>query len=221
MTSIPGLFAAGECDYMYHGANRLGANSLLSASYSGYAVGPRIVDYVRSLERPSSEIATQLFESENKKQEENSATIYRMDGPEDPFLLHQELGEIMNTHVGVVRYNNKLQLADEKIQELMERYRRIGITDTSHWANQTVSFTRQLWNMLELARVVTLGAYYRNESRGSHYKPEHPDRNDEDWLKTTRANWTPDGPKFNYSNVDISLLEPRQRRYDVAGGGKQ
>ncbi|NLC37736.1 MAG: succinate dehydrogenase (quinone) flavoprotein subunit, partial [Clostridia bacterium] len=220
MTSIPGLFAAGECDYMYHGANRLGANSLLSASYSGYLVGSKIIDYVRGLGRPSSEIAPDLFNNEVKKQEEMTETIYKMDGPEDPYLLHQELGEIMNTYVGVVRYNDKLKLAREKIQELKERCRRIGLTDTSPWANQTVSFTRQLWNMLELALVITVGALNRNESRGSHYKPEYPDRNDEEWLKTTLAKWTPDGPEFSYASVDTSLVEPRQRRYDVAGGGK-
>ncbi len=73
----------------------------------------------------------------------------------------------------------------------MERYKRISMIDTSRWSNQAASFTRQLWNMLQLARVITLGAYHRNESRGAHYKPEFPERNDEEWLKTTKAKYTP------------------------------
>jgi succinate dehydrogenase / fumarate reductase flavoprotein subunit len=67
--------------------------------------------------------------------------------------------------------------------------------------------------MLSLARVITLGALARNESRGAHYKPEFPDRNDPDWLKTTIAEYTPDGPKLTYEPVDTSLIVPRPRNY--------
>lgn len=70
--------------------------------------------------------------------------------------------------------------------------------------------------MLQLARVMTPGAYNRNESRGAHYKPDFPDRNDEDWLKTTKAKYTENGPAFEYEDVDVSLIKPRPRRYDVA-----
>ena len=76
-------------------------------------------------------------------------------------------------------------------------------------------FTRQLWNMLELSRVITQGALRRNESRGGHFKPDFPERDDENWLKTTKAAWTPDGPSFSYDEVDTSLIQPRARRYDV------
>jgi succinate dehydrogenase / fumarate reductase flavoprotein subunit len=67
--------------------------------------------------------------------------------------------------------------------------------------------------MLELARVITLGALRRDESRGSHYKPDFPDRNDAQWLKTTLATWTPDGPRFAYAPVETSLLTPEARKY--------
>ena len=69
----------------------------------------------------------------------------------------------------------------------MERYKHININDTASWSNQGAAFTRQLDNMLQLARVITIGAYNRNESRGAHYKPEFPERNDEEFLKTTMA----------------------------------
>jgi succinate dehydrogenase / fumarate reductase, flavoprotein subunit len=126
----------------------------------------------------------------------------------------------MTDHVTVVRYNHRLQQTDEKIQELMERYHHIHMVDTSKWSNQAAPFTRQLWNMLQLARVITLGAYHRNESRGAHYKPDFPDRNDEEWLKTTKARFHDQGPLFSYEAVDVSLIPPRPRRYDVVKEGK-
>jgi succinate dehydrogenase / fumarate reductase flavoprotein subunit len=69
--------------------------------------------------------------------------------------------------------------------------------------------------MLQLARVVTLGALKRDESRGAHYKPDFPNRRDTEFLKTTIATYTPEGPEFSYEPVDTSLITPRARKYDV------
>lgn len=215
MTNIPGLFAAGEVDYQYHGANRLGANSLLSSVFGGMVAGPKAVEYMKGLKRSVDTLPSSLFEQAVKKEEEKYQKILAMRGTENAYKLHQELGEWMTANVTVVRYNDRLLKTDEKIQELMERYQKINLDDTLKWSNQGVMFTRQLWNMLVLARVITLGAYHRNESRGAHYKPEFPERNDEEWLKTTKAKFTPDGPAFEYEDVDVSLIKPRPRRYDV------
>lgn len=214
-TSIPGLFAAGECDFSIHGANRLGANSLLSSVYGGSIAGPEAVHYIQGLRKSSGDVAQSFFETERKKQEQKYESILKMDGKENPYQLHRELAQVMTENVTVVRYNDRLKKTDEKIQELMERYRNIGIADKSRWENQMAPFTRQLWNMLELARVITLGALNRNESRGAHYKPEFPKRDDENWLKHTLATWTPEGPKFDYKPVDVSLIKPRERNYTV------
>jgi succinate dehydrogenase / fumarate reductase flavoprotein subunit len=214
MTPIPGLFAAGECDYMYHGANRLGANSLLSATYSGYICGPNAIKYIKGLKKSSKDLRQSIFDKELLCQIKANQLIYKMNGTENPFSIHEELGQTMLTDVGVVRYKKNLQHADNKIQELMNRYHRINISDTRHWVNEVVPFVRQLWNMLELARVITLGALNRQESRGSHYRPEFAERNDTDWLKTTKAYWTATGPKLEYEEVDTTLLEPRARKYD-------
>jgi succinate dehydrogenase / fumarate reductase flavoprotein subunit len=216
MTNIPGLFAAGECDYSMHGANRLGANSLLSAVYGGMVAGPKAVEYMRGLKRSANDLSSTLYDSYVKKEEEKFNEILSMRGTENAYVLHQELGEWMTDNVTVVRYNDRLKKTDDKILELMERWKKINMDDTVKWSNQGVMFTRQLKNMLELARVITLGALNRNESRGAHYKPEFPDRNDEEWLKTTKAKWTPNGPEFEYEEVDTSLIKPRPRRYDVA-----
>jgi succinate dehydrogenase / fumarate reductase flavoprotein subunit len=216
MTNIPGLFAAGEVDYQYHGANRLGANSLLSSIFGGMVAGPKAVEYVKGLKKSAADVADSVFNLEKKKQTEKYEGILNMDGTENAYKIHRELGEWMTDNVTVVRHNDRLKKTDEKIQELMDRYQRININDTAKWSNQGVAFTRQLWNMLELARVITIGAFNRNESRGAHYKPEFPNRSDEEWLKTTKAMHTANGPQFEYEDVDVSLIKPRIRNYAVS-----
>ena len=120
-----------------------------------------------------------LYLNAVKKEQEKWEDIMSLDGNENAYVLHKELGEWMTNNVTVVRYNDKLKETDDKIQELMERYQNININDTSSWSNQGATFTRQLWNMLQLARVITIGALNRDESRGAHYKPDFPERNDE------------------------------------------
>lgn len=214
-TNIPGLFAAGECDYSQHGANRLGANSLLSAIYGGMVAGPNAVEYINGLEKSSDAVSSSVYEAQVNKEQKTFDDILSMDGTENAYILHKELGEWMTDNVTVVRENKRLLETDNKIQELMERYKKINIVDTAKWSNQGASFTRQLAGMLDLARVITLGAYNRNESRGAHYKPEFPDRNDDEWLKTTMAKYNPStkAPDFHYEDVDVSLIKPRKRDY--------
>jgi len=215
MTNIPGLFAAGECEYQYHGANRLGANSLLSAIYGGMVSGPKAVEYIRGLKKSAEDISSSVFDRESKKQTDKYESLLKMEGKENAYVLHRELGEWMTNNMTVVRYNKKLEETIGKIKELKQRYQNINMTDTARWNNQGVAFTRQLWNMLELSEAMTLGALMRNESRGAHYKPEFPDRNDEDFLKTTKAAWTPEGPTISYEEVDVSLIKPRKRDYST------
>jgi succinate dehydrogenase / fumarate reductase flavoprotein subunit len=212
MTNVPGLFAAGEVDYQYHGANRLGANSLLSCLYSGQVAGPAMVAYA---EGQAAGEADGACAREAARQAEAYARIMRMDGRENAWALAREMGEWMTANVTVIRDNRKLAETEQKLLELKDRWGRIGLADRGRWANQEVSFVKQLWNMLELARVITAGALRRDESRGAHYKPEFPGRDDANWLKTTKARWTSDGPGLGYEPVDVSLIPPRPRKYDV------
>jgi succinate dehydrogenase / fumarate reductase flavoprotein subunit len=215
MTNIPGLFAAGECEYQYHGANRLGANSLLSSIYGGMVAGPKALEYIKGLKKSSEDVASSVFDAERNKQQSKYDGILAMDGTENAYVIHKEMGEWMLNNVTIIRYNDKLKETDDKLVELMDRYKRININDTAKWSNQGASFTRQLWNMLELSRVMTLSALNRNESRGAHYKPEFPERNDEQFLKTTIASFTPNGPEISYQDVDTSLIKPRIRDYST------
>jgi succinate dehydrogenase / fumarate reductase flavoprotein subunit len=214
-TNIPGIFAAGEAEYQYHGANRLGANSLVSCIFGGFISGPNAVQYARGLQKSDG---NGYFEAERKRQQEINDGLMKADGAENPFLIWKELGEEMTKNCTVIRYNKNLKECDGKLVELLERIRNVNLSDRSQWANTTVAFVRQLYNMLQLARVVAQGAGMRDESRGAHYKPDFPERDDKNWLKTTKATFAPDAdePKFEFEPVDISLIPPRPRKYDAA-----
>ena len=213
MTNVPGILAAGECDYQYHGANRLGANSLLSCLHGGIVAAARAGEYVQGLKTYADAVSSKWFDQQIKKEEEANDEILRMRGKENPYKIWEKMREVMTDGVTVVRFNKKLEETDKKLQELQSRMRDVNISDVSKWVNQSLIFTRQLLNMLPLARVITLGALARNESRGAHYKPDFPNRDDANWLKTTVAKSTPKGPELFYEQVDTSLIKPRERKY--------
>jgi succinate dehydrogenase / fumarate reductase flavoprotein subunit len=212
MTNIPGIFAAGECEYQYHGANRLGANSLVSCIFGGFTAGPNSLKYAQSLEAAEGDGGAA---AELTRQAEINAKLLNNKGTENPFKLWRELGQVMTEHVTVIRYNKGLKQADEKIVELLDRYKNVNLSDRSQWANTSFAFARQLYNMLELSRTIAQGALWRDESRGAHYKPDFPDRNDEEFLKTTKASFTgeAEGPRFEFEEVDTQYIKPRPRSY--------
>jgi succinate dehydrogenase / fumarate reductase, flavoprotein subunit len=215
-TSVPGIYAAGECEYQYHGANRLGANSLVSCIFGGGLAGPAAVKYASNLQTGADAVPSGIFDNEKKRQDEKNQALISNQGNENPITIWRELGEIMTEHVTVTRINNNLEMADSKIRDLQARYQKINLSDRAKWSNQTLNFARELGNMLLLARVVTLGAFQRNESRGAHYKPDFPERDDANWLKTTRAKFCDGEIRLSYEPVDISQIPPRPRRYDAA-----
>jgi len=209
-TNIPGVFAAGEADYSIHGANRLGANSLLSCIYAGLLSGPNAVAYAKSL---PAQVGDGGHAAELKRQLEKNNVLLTSTGTENPFKLWRELGDSMTKHCTIVRYNAGLDEADAKLVELLARYKNINLSDKSQWANTSFAFTRNLGNMLELARVIVQGARLRDESRGAHYKPDFPNRDDEKFLKTTKAAYVDGAPQISYEEVDISHIKPRPRVY--------
>lgn len=172
MTSIPGLYAAGEADYQYHGANRLGANSLLSCIYTGLMMGPGLINYSKNLTRHYEDIPTTVFSQAHLNWEGRFQAIKKMKGRENPHQLHQELGEVLLAHVLIVRENSKLEKAISQIADIETRFNDIQCLDTSDWANPEPSFVNQLHLMIHLAKIIAKGALLRNEFRGAHYKPE-------------------------------------------------
>jgi succinate dehydrogenase / fumarate reductase flavoprotein subunit len=213
-TNVPGIYAAGECDYQYHGANRLGANSLVSCIYGGMLAGPASVKYARNLEKGADSTPASVFERERVRQQDiNDALLNQHQGTENPIAIWREMGEIMTENVTVIRYNANLQKTLAKLDELSDRFRKINLQDRTQWANQTLNFVRELGNMLVLAKVITVGALARNETRGAHYKPEYPNRDDANWLKTTKASFCNGEIKLDYEPVDTSLIPLRERKY--------
>jgi succinate dehydrogenase / fumarate reductase flavoprotein subunit len=239
-TSIPGLYAIGECDYQYHGANRLGANSLLSCIFSGLFVAPSIVSATGS--KPAS-AESRLFEAALRRQEQrHESLLSRRGGDENPYALHQDLGSLMTRVATVVRRNEQLVAAYDEVCDLEARWQRCSLSDSGNWTNQNVVFTKSLGDMFPIAKLILKGALLRDECRGAHFKPafsmpgiaatdpveqrreaeEWCDRFEENtrkWLKSTVARHGADGhPQISYEDIDTSLIPPRPRLYGLVGG---
>ncbi|MFM7035217.1 MAG: succinate dehydrogenase flavoprotein subunit [Planctomycetia bacterium] len=236
-TTIPGLYAIGECDYQYHGANRLGANSLLSCIFSGLFCAPGVIAGSRSTEGTSA-----MFEAAVHRQEgRHRALLSRTAGSENPYDIHQKLGDLMTRTATVVRRNEQLAAAYDEACSLEERWKRCAISDTGNWTNQNVVFTKALGDMFPLAKLILKGAIQRDECRGAHFKPafampgivatdptekrreaerwcDRFEENTRRWLKTTVASHGADGhPQIRYEDVDTSLIPPRPRLYGLVG----
>ena len=209
MTNLPGCFAAGECEYQYHGANRLGANALLSCIFAGLVCGVEIPRYLETL--GSRNLSEDLYLEAIAKEEALKVDLLSRNGGENVHKLHDELADILINNVTVKRDNENLKKVLKQIDEIEDRYNKITLDDKSQFANQTYAFANQFGYMLDLAKVITKGALDRNEFRGAHFKPEFPDRNDEEWLKTTIAIYDPKtkNPIISYEKIDVRHLDPK------------
>lgn len=240
-TSIENLYAIGECDYHYHGANRLGANSLLSCIFSGLFVSPGIKSKLESAEKAASEISSTVFERAQKQhQEKHDDLINREASDDNVYKIHQELGDVMTKAATVVRRNDQLEKAIQTVNDLCQRANKCGLSDSGNWTNQNVMFAKALIDMFPLAKTILKGALQRDECRGAHYKPEFQmpslaaedpaekqkeaeqwcdkfQQNADKWLKSTVAEYKDGEPHLTYEDVDTSLLSPRPRLYGLVG----
>ena len=218
MSNLQGCFVVGEADYQYHGANRLGANSLLSCIFGGLVCGVEVPRYLESLSKGYQDIEESRFQDSLEKEEAFKKDLLNRDGKENIHQLHEELADYMVKHVTVKRTNKNLKKTLEKIQEIRSRYQNISLGDKGEKLNQTYIFANQFKSMLELALVITKGALLRDEFRGSHFKPEFPERDDDHFLKTTIAKYHPDQdePEILYEPIDTPYLKPIQRDYTKA-----
>ncbi|MEO1993272.1 MAG: FAD-binding protein, partial [Pirellulales bacterium] len=237
-TTIQGLYAIGECDYQYHGANRLGANSLLSCIFTGLFCAPSVVN--GSLAPEGTEpLFTEAMQQVEKR---HQALLSRTAGAENPYALHQELGKIMTRTATVVRRNDQLSEAYDEVCQLEQRWQHCAVSDTGNWTNQNVVFTKALGDMFPLAKLILKGAKQRDECRGAHFKPEFAmpgieatdpvekrkeaerwcdrfEKNTQRWLKSTIGKHGEDGhPDISYEEIDTSLIPPRPRLYGLVGG---
>jgi len=213
MTNIPGCFVVGESEFQYHGANRLGGNSLVSCIFGGLTAGVEVPRYLDTLENSYGNLPARIYSEAMAKEEAFKHDLLTRSGPENVHLLHDELADWMVRHVTVKRNNADLKKTLDKIKEIRERYGRITLSDKSSVLNQTYAFANQFAAMLEMALVITKGALMRDESRGGHFKPEYPKRDDERWLKTTIAAYDKEEPHLSYKKVNTCHYHPMARDY--------
>lgn len=243
-TNVSGLFAIGECDYQFHGANRLGANSLVACIFSGLTVAVGVVSDAENRDGGSAadQPASLYDRAAARHLAQYKALLARAPGGPNPYRLHAELGQLMTRIATVVRHNAELDEGYQKICEMEQRWKTCSLADTSQWANQDVVFLRALGDMFPLAKTIVKGARMRDECRGAHYKPEFAmpeieaaapsehrrqaeawcrrfEENNRKWLKSTIAILSPDGePQLSYEDIDTRLIKPRPRLYGLAGG---
>jgi succinate dehydrogenase / fumarate reductase flavoprotein subunit len=215
MTNLKGCFNVGESDYQYHGANRLGGNSLISCIYGGLVTGLEVARYIDTLKKRYDEIKSDCFEIALAKEQAFKHDLLSRKGGENIHVLHEELSDLLVANVTVVRNNEALKETIDAIKVIRDRYKNITLDDHSQVLNQTYTLAAQFHAMLEISLAIAKGALMRNEFRGSHYKPEFPKRDDENWLKTTIALYHPDldEPEITYEPVDIRHIKPVERKY--------
>jgi succinate dehydrogenase / fumarate reductase flavoprotein subunit len=222
MTNIPGCFNVGESDFQFHGANRLGANSLLTCIFGGLVTGGEVPRYLKNLQKSTEDTSSTIYDKALKVEEEFKQDLMSRKGPENIHKLHDELAQWMVQNVTVKRSNPDLQKTLNKIHELRDRYKNITLDDHSRFANQTYTFANQFLYMLDLALIITKGALLRDEMRGSHFKSEYPNRDDKNWLKTTIATFDPatQDPIISYKPVDTRHLNPNGIKRDYTKAEK-
>jgi succinate dehydrogenase / fumarate reductase flavoprotein subunit len=216
MTNIPGLYAMGEASFAYHGANRLGANSLLSCIFDGLFGGTCVKNYANDVAKTAAaDVPQTTFDAVVRQEEDRVQWLISEKGQENPYDLWTEVGKTMTDNCTVVRYNDRLTKSVEACQTWKQRYKQVKLSDTGAWTNQNLAFTRSLRDMIVLSEAILKGALLRNESRGAHYKPEFPKRDDEHFLKTTIAtyNQASDAVDITYEPVETSLVTPVARTY--------
>jgi succinate dehydrogenase / fumarate reductase flavoprotein subunit len=207
-TPFEGLYAAGECACVsVHGANRLGCNSLLDTLVFGRRSGLEILSFVRTAEMPeaSPDVA--------RKAAARISDLMRGDGQESIGSIMGQMQEIMMEKVSVFRTADGLTEALEKIRELQDRYRNISLRDKGSCFNRDLLDALELGHMLDLAEVIAIGALYREESRGAHFREDFPARNDDKFLRHTMIRQTDDAPQIFEKNVTITRFQPQERKY--------
>lgn len=215
-TDVPGLYAMGEASFAYHGANRLGANSLLSCIFDGLFGGTCIKNFIAGDNHIAAETVPQAaFDAVIAQEQAKVDRLIHSTGDVNPYALWKEMGEVMTENVTVVRYNDRLKATLERCEDWKRRYKNVKLSDTGMWTNQNLSFTRALGDMIKYAETIIRGALARDESRGAHYKPDFPDRIDEPFLRSTLARYdaATESAKMEFGPVDVSLVPPRARTY--------
>jgi len=210
-TPLSGLFAAGECACVnVHGANRLGGNSLLETLVFGARAGRKSAQTVETKKQSFNQT---FFQDHLKAFQFELKEIFGQKKEDSCFRLRDELKALMTFQVGIFRKESDLLSARKKIRELKERLKRVGLEQRDLAFNYELIQYLELSGMILLAEVIVQGALARKESRGSHFRMDFPNRDDEHWLRHTMASKTAEGVKVDYKGVAITSYPPKERTY--------
>jgi succinate dehydrogenase / fumarate reductase flavoprotein subunit len=202
-TSMPGLFAAGECACVsIHGANRLGGNSLLETIVFGRRSGLRSAEYAAHAQDPTTDMG--MLHSEERR----IGQLFTNEGPERPWQVREELGRSLTQRLGLVRTKDKMASALDHMKDLKVRARRVRLEDHGKIFNSDLVTALELNSLVELAETAIAGGLARQESRGAHYRRDFPERDDANWLRHTICHFSVEGPRLSYAPVVISRFPP-------------
>jgi len=228
-TNIQGLYAFGEVNFAYHGANRLGANALLSCLFDGLFCGLSVANYVKDgppSKAPAENLPPAAFDrivaQEDAKSKALLATVSvgGGDASTNPYLIHKELGVEMTVACTVVKSEPRLRQCQIKLAQLRDRLQHAKLGDAALWTNQTLSYTRAVKDMLSIADAIALGSLLRKESRGAHYRTDFKDRDDANFMKSTVAHCSPSGEtSITFDPLDGSLIRSTARTYGKVDTG--
>ena len=207
-TNLSGLYAAGEAACVsVHGANRLGANSLLETLVFGKIAG------ANAAASAAKATASDLVQADVDRSIQNLHVMWDRKEGESPSVLRQELQQSMKDDVGIYRTPQQLDQARVKISELKQRYTRVHVQDKSTVYNVNLTDAIELGNLLDLAEAIVAAAIHRTESRGAHVRLDFPKRDDANWLKHILVQYSPSGPVLSYLPVTITSYQPMERHY--------
>ena len=210
LTSIPGVYAAGECaNVSVHGGNRLGANSLLDTIVFGERSGNHAADASRSI--PFVDFnEREVVEREERRIRE---IVERPDNGDRWGAIRQAMGESMVRNVAVFRDEQTISEAIRDFSDLRERYAQVPVQNKNRVFNTDLIFALELGYMLDVADTIAFSALERRESRGANARTDYPERDDENWLKHIVAKKGEVGPELSYLPVTITKWQPEERKY--------
>jgi succinate dehydrogenase / fumarate reductase flavoprotein subunit len=211
-SSLPGFYAAGECACVsVHGANRLGGNSLLDTVIFGKIAGRAASDFVKDSGNGGG--SDRSLQGESHKLKERIESWRRKSSGEKVHRCLNRLKAVMSDKVGIFRTQKDLALALEDIRQIREDFKNVYLSTSDFRYCQELVNIIEFESMLDLSEVIALGAFNREEIRGSHYRLDFPERDDKNWLKHTLVTLKEGRPWISYKEVKPGRYKPQARLY--------
>lgn len=222
MTTIPGLYAVGECNFSDHGANRLGANSLLQASIDGYFILPNTINnYLADTLKGESPTADHpAFDEAEKEVAGQIDRVLGVQGTKTVDHFHRELGKAMWQECAMSRNKEGLQQAIARIEDITESFwRDVRVTGGHREMNTELEKALRLADFLELGRLMCLDALQREESCGAHFREEYQTeegeamRKDDEYAYVSAWEYRPEEYKLHREELTFEAVQPTVRSY--------